>query len=242
MVQAKSVVLVHGAFADGSSMEPRHPLLKAQGLAVIAVQNPLTSLAEDVSHTQRAIARLEGPIMLVGHSWGRLVSPEPNDDKVSALCLCRSHVAWQRRKRHGRFEGLSANAGSLRAARSMHKASRSCRPKALRRTSRRICLLLKPRSWLPRRDLFRRRIRTEGSARQLGGRNPPGPLRDNEGSHAPARVCAPARPASWRKRPSWRAATYPVIDARRCGQGHPRSRRRSLSRAFQLTIEPKRTS
>lgn len=86
MVQAKSVVLVHGAFADGSSWSRVIPLLKAKGLAVIAVQNPLTSLAEDVAHTQRAIARLEGPIVLVGHSWGGVVITEAgNDDKVSAL-------------------------------------------------------------------------------------------------------------------------------------------------------------
>lgn len=83
---ARSVVLVHGAFADGSAWNKVIPLLQARGLRVIAVQNPLTSLAEDVAHTQRAISRLEGPVVLVGHSWGGVVITEAGGDaKVSAL-------------------------------------------------------------------------------------------------------------------------------------------------------------
>ncbi|RYG20784.1 MAG: alpha/beta hydrolase [Caulobacteraceae bacterium] len=83
---AKSVVLVHGAFADGSAWNRVIPLLQAKGLTVISVQNPLTSLAEDVAHTRRAIARLAGPIVLVGHSWGGVVITEAGvNEKVSAL-------------------------------------------------------------------------------------------------------------------------------------------------------------
>jgi pimeloyl-ACP methyl ester carboxylesterase len=83
---AKSVVLVHGAFADGSAWNRVIPLLQAQGLKVISVQNPLTSLTDDVAHTRRAIARLEGPVVLVGHSWGGVVITEAGvDEKVSAL-------------------------------------------------------------------------------------------------------------------------------------------------------------
>jgi pimeloyl-ACP methyl ester carboxylesterase len=83
---AKSVVLVHGAFADGSAWSRVIPILQAEGLKVISVQNPLTSLAEDVAHTRRAIARLEGPIVLVGHSWGGVVITEAGaDEKVGAL-------------------------------------------------------------------------------------------------------------------------------------------------------------
>ncbi|CAN5208452.1 alpha/beta hydrolase [soil metagenome] len=83
---AKSVVLVHGAFADGSAWNRVIPILQAEGLKVISVQNPLTSLADDVAHTRRAIARLEGPIVLVGHSWGGVVITEAGaDEKISAL-------------------------------------------------------------------------------------------------------------------------------------------------------------
>ena len=82
----KNVVLVHGAFADGSSYAKVIPLLEARGLNVIAVQNPLSSLADDVAATKRAIAIQDGPVILVGHSWGGMVISEAgNDPKVAAL-------------------------------------------------------------------------------------------------------------------------------------------------------------
>ena len=65
----KTVVLVHGAFADGSSWNEVIPLLQAHGLNVVAVQNPLTSLADDVAATTRAIDAQSGSVILVGHSW-----------------------------------------------------------------------------------------------------------------------------------------------------------------------------
>lgn len=83
----KTVVLVHGAFTDGTgTWDKVIPLLQAAGLKVIAVQNPLTSLAADVAVTRRAFARAEGPIILVGHSWGGAVITEAgNDANVAAL-------------------------------------------------------------------------------------------------------------------------------------------------------------
>ena len=82
----KNVVLVHGAFADGSSYAKVIPLLEAKGLNVIAVQNPLSSLADDVAAAKRAIATQDGPVILVGHSWGGMVISEAgNDPKVAAL-------------------------------------------------------------------------------------------------------------------------------------------------------------
>jgi pimeloyl-ACP methyl ester carboxylesterase len=83
---AKTIVLVHGAFADGSSWNAVVPLLQAKGLKVIVVQNPLTSLADDVQFTSRAIGEAKGPVVLVGHSWGGTVITEAGtDDKVKAL-------------------------------------------------------------------------------------------------------------------------------------------------------------
>ena len=64
----KNIVLVHGAFADGSSWAKVIPLLEARGLHVTIVQNPLYSLTDDVAATRRAIARQDGPVILVGHS------------------------------------------------------------------------------------------------------------------------------------------------------------------------------
>jgi pimeloyl-ACP methyl ester carboxylesterase len=82
----KTVVLVHGAFTDGSSWDKVIPILQARGLNVVAVQNPLTSLADDVAATRRAIDASKGQVILVGHSWGGSVITEAgNDEKVSAL-------------------------------------------------------------------------------------------------------------------------------------------------------------
>jgi len=82
----KNVVLVHGAFSDGSSWAKVIPLLEAKGLHVTAVQNPLSSLADDVAATRRAIAKQDGPVILVGHSWaGMVISEAGNDPKVAGL-------------------------------------------------------------------------------------------------------------------------------------------------------------
>lgn len=82
----KNIVLVHGAFADGSSWERVIPLLQAKGFRVIAVQNPLTSLEDDVAATKRAIAQMDGPVLLVGHSWAGMVITEAGiDPKVAGL-------------------------------------------------------------------------------------------------------------------------------------------------------------
>jgi pimeloyl-ACP methyl ester carboxylesterase len=81
-----TVVLVHGAFADGSSWNKVIPLLQAKGLKVVAVQNPLTSLADDVAFTNRAINAQAGPVVLVGHSWGgAVITQAGGNDRVKAL-------------------------------------------------------------------------------------------------------------------------------------------------------------
>ena len=81
-----AIVLVHGAWADGSSWAKVIPLLEKAGLNAVAVQNPLTSLADDVAATKRAIARLDGQVILVGHSYGgAVISEGGNDPKVVGL-------------------------------------------------------------------------------------------------------------------------------------------------------------
>jgi pimeloyl-ACP methyl ester carboxylesterase len=85
-VEARNVVLVHGAWADGSSWAEVIPLLQAAGLKVTAVQNPLTSLADSVAATRRALALQDGPTVLVAHSWGgTVISETGTDPKVTAL-------------------------------------------------------------------------------------------------------------------------------------------------------------
>ncbi len=73
----KTIVLVYGAFADGSCWTKVIPLLTKRGLKAIAVQNPLGSLADDVTATHRVIGMQEGPVLLVGHSWGALSLQRP---------------------------------------------------------------------------------------------------------------------------------------------------------------------
>ena len=82
----KNVVLVHGAFADGSGWEPVANILRKDGYTVSVVQHPETSYAEDVKFTKALIDRQSGPVVLVGHSYGGAVITEAgNDPKVAAL-------------------------------------------------------------------------------------------------------------------------------------------------------------
>lgn len=84
--KVRNVVLVHGAWADGSSWNKVIPILQAAGLKVTSVQNPLTSLGDAAAAARWALARQDGPTVLVGHSWsGTLVSEVGSDPKVTAL-------------------------------------------------------------------------------------------------------------------------------------------------------------
>jgi pimeloyl-ACP methyl ester carboxylesterase len=89
----KNIVLVHGAFADGSSWSKVVTGLQAKGFNVTAVQNPLTSLADDVATTKRALALQDGSVILVGHSWGGAVITEAGvDDKVVGLVYVSAYA------------------------------------------------------------------------------------------------------------------------------------------------------
>jgi pimeloyl-ACP methyl ester carboxylesterase len=102
--QVKNIVLVHGAFADGTSWHKVIPILEKMGYHVVAVQNPLTSLADDVAATKRIIALQDGPVILVGHSWGGAVITQAGDDpKVAGLVYVAAYAP---------DEGQSANDAS----------------------------------------------------------------------------------------------------------------------------------
>jgi pimeloyl-ACP methyl ester carboxylesterase len=82
----KNVVLVHGAFADGSGWRGVYDNLTARGYRVSIVQNPLTSFEDDVAATTRVLDRQDGPAILVGHSWGGTVITEAgNHENVAGL-------------------------------------------------------------------------------------------------------------------------------------------------------------
>jgi pimeloyl-ACP methyl ester carboxylesterase len=82
----RNVVLVHGGFVDASGWEAVYGILRSDGLTVGVVQNPTTSLADDVAATRRVVAAQDGPVILVGHSYGGAVITEAgNDPKVVGL-------------------------------------------------------------------------------------------------------------------------------------------------------------
>ena len=82
----KNVVLVHGGFVDGSGWQGVYDILKKDGYNVSIVQNPTTSLADDVAATKRTLAAQDGPAILVGHSYGGVVITEAGTDpKVAGL-------------------------------------------------------------------------------------------------------------------------------------------------------------
>lgn len=89
----KNVVIVHGAFADGSGWDAVYKILTADGYSVSMVQNPLTSLEDDVAATERVLDRQDGPAVLVGHSWGGSVITQAGvSSKVASLVYVAAFV------------------------------------------------------------------------------------------------------------------------------------------------------
>ncbi len=110
---AKTVLLVHGAWADGSSWSKVIPLLEEKGLHVVSVQIPLTSFADDVAATQRAIALEDGPVLLVGHSYGGAVITEAgNDPKVAGLVYVSAVAPDQGESTFGLITSVATPIGS----------------------------------------------------------------------------------------------------------------------------------
>lgn len=89
----RSIVLVHGAFADGSGWRGVYDALTSRGYRVAIVQNPLTSFADDVDATRRVLARQDGPSILVGHSYGGSVITEAGTDSGVAGLVYVSALA-----------------------------------------------------------------------------------------------------------------------------------------------------
>jgi pimeloyl-ACP methyl ester carboxylesterase len=114
-----SVVLVHGAYADGSSWSEVIRRLHNAGIAVTAVQNPLTSLADDVAHTRRVLARQPGPVILAGHSFGGTVISEAGTHPAVAALVYVAARAPEAGEDYaalaGRFPAAPASGGLVHA-------------------------------------------------------------------------------------------------------------------------------
>jgi pimeloyl-ACP methyl ester carboxylesterase len=135
---AKNVVLVHGAFADDSSWSKIVPLLKAKGFRVTTAGNPLTSFADDVAATKRAIAEQDGPTVLVGHSYGGVVITEAgNDPKVVSLVYVAAFAPDAGQSIGEISQAFAKLPDSISCSRNL-TASCCSRRKASKRTSPRI--------------------------------------------------------------------------------------------------------
>ncbi|OCX52126.1 hydrolase [Mucilaginibacter sp. PPCGB 2223] len=92
----KNIVIVHGAFADASGWEAVYKILKKDGYNVTLVQNPLTSLEDDVAAVNLALDKMDGPVVLVGHSWGGAVITQAGiSPKVAGLVYVAAFVPEQ---------------------------------------------------------------------------------------------------------------------------------------------------
>src|SRR5207248_2538152 len=128
----KNIVLVHGGFVDGSGWQPLYKILTGEGFNVRIVQNPTVTLADDVAVTKRAIAAADGPLILVGHSYGGVVISEAGTDpkvkglvyvaafapdqgeSVSSLIAILRRENWGYRSARGRMAFCSSIARNLR--------------------------------------------------------------------------------------------------------------------------------
>lgn len=104
-----NIVLVHGAFADGSGWRRVYDLLTDRGYRVTVVQNPLTSFDDDVAATRRVLAQQDGPTILVGHSWGGTVITEAGtDEQVAGLVYVAALIPDSGQTSGQQYEGFAA--------------------------------------------------------------------------------------------------------------------------------------
>lgn len=96
LAPARNVVLVHGAFVTGAGWKPVYDILVRNGYNVAIAQHPLTSFADDLAAVKRTLATMDGPIVLVGHSYGgALITAAGNDPKVVSLVYIAAHALDQ---------------------------------------------------------------------------------------------------------------------------------------------------
>ncbi len=107
--RVKNAVLVHGAFADGSGWRRVYEILIERGFSVLIVQNPLTSFADDVAATTRVLDKLDGPAILVGHSWGGTVITEAGShENVAGLVYVAALIPDSGETSGQQYEGFAA--------------------------------------------------------------------------------------------------------------------------------------
>ena len=149
-----TIVLVHGGFVDGAGWEGVYNILKKDGFNVSIVQNPTTTLADDVAATRQIIAQAKGPVVLVGHSYGGVVITESgNDPKVQSSSTS---------PRLPRIKANRCNRSLIKIRRPARPCRRSCRRRTATCSSTRrnsaprsqaTSARRRPRSWPTRKSL-----------------------------------------------------------------------------------------
>ena len=173
-----TIVLIHGAFTDASSWRPVHDRLTQDGYTVLAPPNPLRGIPYDASHTASLIDQIEGPVVLVGHSYGgAVITVAGNSDKVAGLVYVAAVVCDEGesvKDLQGRFPGLDS--GSL------------FRPTELRDGS--VEISIDPVQFP---DVFASDLPAEDAAFMAMSQRPVSATAFDD----------PATAAAWRTRPSW---------------------------------------
>jgi len=144
----RNIVLVHGAWADGSGWKGVYDILVKDGYNVSIVQEPETSFKEDVAATKRALAQQDGPCILVGHSYGGAVITEAGTDpSVAGLVYIAAHMpdAGENEADDGkRFPSDLSKSGAIKKRQTVSPTSI---PRIFRSTSQPTCLPNRPLSW-----------------------------------------------------------------------------------------------
>src|SRR5277367_253065 len=149
-----TVVLVHGAWADGSCWQNVILPLERLGLKVICAPLPLTSLTDDIAALSRTLERVDGPLVLVGHAYAGAVIAGPADDRIKALVSSRRWLP-ERVKRLRRSSIANRRIQRLRIWRLTHTVSFGCQQTVFVRQSLTKRQPIRLRSWLRCNDRFR---------------------------------------------------------------------------------------
>jgi pimeloyl-ACP methyl ester carboxylesterase len=167
----KNVVLVHGGFVDGSGWQGVYDLLRKDGYNVSIVQNPTTSLADDVAVTKRTLAAQNGPAILVGHSYGGVVITEAgNDPKVAGLVYVAAFAPDKGESVSALIQNPRLAPPSLQSCRRRTGTSSSTGRSSASR-SRRTSRRMPPLSWPIPKFRGASRHSTAQSAHRHGGRS-----------------------------------------------------------------------
>ncbi len=162
----RNIVLVHGAWADGSGWKGVHDILVKDGYNVSIVQEPETSFKDDVAATKRVLAQQEGPCILVAHSYGGAVITEAGTDpSVAGLVYVAAHMpdAGENEADDGkRFPSDLSKSTAIR---------KTATPRSFMSTSQPTSLPSRPLSWRDRKYSTRRTISRQSSPRLRGEAN-----------------------------------------------------------------------